>query len=237
MQVKFIAPCRILISGVSNSGKTCLVSQIIKNKDQCFTPQIQRVIYCTKYIKSIPKEIKNDVEAFSGIPTQNLIENLQTSTQNALIVIDDLAHEALSNQDIQSLFTTGRHVGLSVILLLQNFYNKEKFSRDVTLNSNYIIIMNNNRDASSIMPLSFQLSPLQPRSMANIYFKECVEPFSYILIDISTHIPSILKYRTSLFDGFEKVFLTSKQLERLRQEGTVQNNNYEIKLIENNDMF
>lgn len=232
MQLTFIHPFRLLISGVSASGKTCLISQIIKNRDFAIKPSIKKIIWCTKYVKSIPKEIKMDVEAFTGLPTSELIENIHNSGLNSLLVVDDLSKEALSSSEIASIFTTGRHVNLSIVLLVQNFFNKEKFSRDISLNANYIIIMSNNRDASSILPLSYQLNPLHPRQLAEIYFKYCHEAFKYILIDISTHIPSIFRYRSSLFDDPEEIFISESQLDKLKLDGSVINNNYEIKFID-----
>ena len=40
----------------------------------------------------------------------------------------------------QSLFTRGRHFGLSVIYLAQNLFHKGKYSRDLSLNMDYIVL-------------------------------------------------------------------------------------------------
>ena len=60
--------------------------------------------------------------------------------ENALIVIDDYMNEASNSAQVQSLFTRWRHRGLSVIYLAQNLFHKGKYSRDLSLNMDYIVL-------------------------------------------------------------------------------------------------
>ena len=49
-------------------------------------------------------------------------------------------NEASNSTQVQSLFTRGRHLGLSVIYLAQNLFHKGKYSRDLSLNMDYIVL-------------------------------------------------------------------------------------------------
>ncbi len=79
--------------------------------------------------------------------------------ENIVIVIDDFMSEAAQNDQVQALFTRGRHLNLSVIYLAQNLFHKGKHSRDMSLNTDYMILFKNTRDASQIMHLSRQIYP------------------------------------------------------------------------------
>ena len=57
--------------------------------------------------------------------------------ENTLIVIDDYMNEASNLAQVQSLFTRGRHLGLSVIYLAKNLFHKGKYTRDFSLNMAY----------------------------------------------------------------------------------------------------
>ena len=70
--------------------------------------------------------------------------------KNTLILIDDYIKEASNSTQVQSLFTRGRHLGLSVIYLAQNLFHKGKYSRDLSLNMDYIVLFQNVRDSSKI---------------------------------------------------------------------------------------
>ena len=85
-----------------------------------------------------------DIEFIKGIPD---IEKVQDS----IIVMDDLMLEVIENKDILKLFTIGsHHKNISVIFLTQNVFEKGKYARSISLNSHYLILIQNRSDKSQI---------------------------------------------------------------------------------------
>ena len=64
----------------------------------------------------------------------------------SLIVLDDLMDSAYSTKVIE-LFTKGSHHGkISLVLITQNLFHQGLSSRDISLNSKYIVVFKNPRD-------------------------------------------------------------------------------------------
>ena len=68
--------------------------------------------------------------------------------------------ECANDKRLTMLFTKGsHHLNLSVIFITQNLFYKGSQIRDVSLNSQYLILFKNRRDLSQIMHLGRQLYP------------------------------------------------------------------------------
>ena len=65
--------------------------------------------------------------------------------------------KASNRADVAALFTHGRHENVSVVFLTQNLFHKSKFSRDMLLNTDYMVLFKNPRDASVITHLGAQM--------------------------------------------------------------------------------
>ena len=60
--------------------------------------------------------------------------------ENPAIVIDDYFVEAANHNQVLALFSRGRHLNISIILLSQNLFHRGKYARDMSLNMDYIVI-------------------------------------------------------------------------------------------------
>ena len=64
------------------------------------------------------------------------------------------------SEQVMNLFTVGsHHKNTSVFFLTQNIFSKGKFTRDISLNSNYLIIFKNPRDQLQFQILARQMFP------------------------------------------------------------------------------
>ena len=89
-----------------------------------------------------------------GLPSASMFAS---STRN-LIVIDDLMAE--TDERVTTLFTKKRHHrNTSVLYLVQNLFPKNKESRTISLNSQYMVVFKNPRDASQMSHLARQMYP------------------------------------------------------------------------------
>ena len=86
------------------------------------------------------------------------------------------------NQEVSKSFTRySHHKNVSVIFITQNIFSKNKYMRDVTLNSHYMVIFQQKRDASQINCLMRQIKPGSSKDLMQIY-KDCTKKlYSYII--------------------------------------------------------
>lgn len=116
-----------------------------------------------------------------------------------LIIMDDLMREGSSHSSgasVSDIFTKGsHHRNLSVLLLSQNLLHGGKFYREISLNTNYIIVFKNPRDRSQISHLARQISPLDTRYIQEAYLDATAVPHGYLLIDLNQTTPENIRIR------------------------------------------
>ena len=72
-----------------------------------------------------------------------------------LILFDDVISDALEDRRIGDLFTKGcHHRNLSLILISQNLFQKDKEAHTISLNTHYMILFNNPRDVTQMQTLA-----------------------------------------------------------------------------------
>ncbi len=128
--------------------------------------------------------------------------------ENTVIVIDDLMAEAAQSDQVQALFTRGRHLNLSVIYLAQNLFHKGKHSRDISLNTDYMILFKNARDASQITHLSRQMYPHNSKFLTWAFHDATKEPYSYLFLDLKPYTNESLRVRSNILnEQYQTVYI------------------------------
>ena len=119
-------------------------------------------------------------------------------------------YEASSRADIKALFTRGRHRNLSVIFLTQNLFHQGKHSREISLNSDYLVLFKNPRGASIVTNLARQMFDSEFIKSA---YKEATsqKPFSYLFVDLRQDTKDILRFRSDIFETVSTVYLKSNK--------------------------
>ena len=142
-----------------------------------------------------PHHLKN-VAFVKGVPDFENPENVPT-----LIVLDDLMDSAYSTK-VSELFTKGsHHRNISLILITQNLFHQGPSSRDISLNSKYIVVFKNPRDKTQIVHLARQVYPENISSFHKTYLEACKDPHSYLFLDLTQSINDLLRFRTKIFPG------------------------------------
>jgi hypothetical protein len=206
----FIHPFTCLVVGPTQSGKTFLLKEILKYSDLLFNTQPQRIIFCyaewqttyEKYKIEVPK-----IEFHQGIYE---LENLNGNIQN-LIIFDDLMSECNKNESIMNLFTVGsHHKNTSVFFITQNIFSKGKFTRDISLNSNYLILFKNPRDQLQFQILARQMFPKKTKFLIEAFQDATVRPHGYLLIDLKQNTEERNRIQTKLLPYELRIIYTSK---------------------------
>ena len=73
------------------------------------------------------------------------------------MILDDLLNDVFSKQ-VCDLFTKGsHHRNISVILITQNLFHKDRYCRDISLNAKYLVLLKNVKDENQLMFFSRQV--------------------------------------------------------------------------------
>lgn len=183
----------MMICGPSGCGKSTFIMNLIKNQ-HLISKNIDRVIWCFAEKNSLPRI--NNVEFIQGIP-----EDFATAeNESVLIILDDLMLES-SNKKVCELFTKGsHHRNLAVILVTQNIFHKGAYSRDISLNSKYIVMFKNPRDKLQFQYLARQVYPENSKALVDVYNNCTQQAHGYLLIDLTQQIHNALRFRTDIFN-------------------------------------
>ena len=134
------------------------------------------------------------------IPNLLLEEGLPSSfdaSKRNIVVLDDLMAE--TDERVTNLFTKkSHHCNTSVIYLVQNLFPKNKVSRTISLNSQYIVVFKNPRDVSQLTTLAKQMYPGRVKFVQEAFADATPTPYGYILVDMKQDTPEDLRLRTSI---------------------------------------
>ena len=205
MNLKFVHPSTILVSGPTGCGKTRFVSKmILKNM---FDRMPRRIIWVYSEWQSLYDEVKllrSEIEFQHGLSDQ-LYDSLDANIRNLVILDDQLSHAGDSKM-LSRLFTEGsHHRNLSIIYIVQNLFDKGKSHRTVSLNAQYIVLFKNPRDKSQIVTLGRQMFPRDVAFLSDSFEDATTEPYGYLLIDLRPETPEEFRLRTSIFQGEESI--------------------------------
>jgi len=191
----FSQPSRIIVAGCSNSGKTELVTELVKQYKEKF----ETVVICgTENHPIKQRNIHPNI-----VVSPEILDPLQyrySPSSNILLILDDNYSSAVNSQIVCDSFTKGRHANLSVILITQNLFMNGKKSRDISLNATHFLLLRQ-RDLSQIEVLGRQLFGKQLASkFVGIYTAAVLkrQPYSYLLVDLDIRTPSEVQFRTDI---------------------------------------
>lgn len=137
----------------------------------------------------------NIIEIHTEIPY-----TFETIEDNSLIILDDMMLEAY-NKAVCGLFVKkSHHHNISVILISQNVFHQSKLSRDISLNSKYLVLFKNPRDKSQMLPLARQIYPENPMELYRVYKEVTSIPHGYLLFDLTQSANDIIRFRTDIFN-------------------------------------
>lgn len=196
----FKHPFTCMIAGPTQSGKTSILKTILENNQYLIYPPPSNIFYCYAAWQKSFDQLKLScplIEFKEGIMDLDLIN----PKNNNLLILDDLMDTCKNDDTILNLFTTNsHHRNISVFLITQNLFTKGKHSRTISLNSNYMIIMNNPRDKIQIECLARQMYPQYPKFLVEAYEDATKTRYGYLFIDLTQDTDQILRVQTGIVD-------------------------------------
>ena len=200
--MKFKHSFTCLISGPTQSGKTVFVQTLLQNR-HLFDTEFDEVLWHYGVWQSAYDKMAG-VRFVEGLPR---IEDFDGKPK--LVIIDDLMHE--SNDDVGKIFTKySHHKNISVIYITQNLFHRNKNSRDLTLNSHYIVVFKNPRDKLQFRYLARQIMPGQEKFAQDSYEDATSKPHGYLLIDLKQQTEEHLRLVTDIFDEYPTYYIPTR---------------------------
>jgi hypothetical protein len=191
---------------MSGSGKTTLLYKILKNRKELFTTPPEKIMYFygvwQKMFDSMERELP--VDFVEGLPAKDIIDEFADGTSRC-IVLDDLMSDVVKSIDMQHIFTRGsHHKNITVIYLNQNMYCQGKFSRTLSLNTQYIFILKCPRDTTQLALMGRQIGV--GKSLIEAYEDVMANyPYGYLMLDLSPHNNDGYKLKTNIFPEEDEV--------------------------------
>lgn len=111
--------------------------------------------------------------------------------------------ESAEMSDIYTKYS--HHLNYSVIMLCQNLFQKGRYFRTISLNTQYLFILKSVRDTSIISTLGRQMG--NSKFLKSAYDQATSLPFGYLFIDLKPGSDDKYRIRANTFEDQPIVFL------------------------------
>jgi len=205
----FVHPFTCMVAGPTGCGKSTFIYNMIYNHLDLIYPTIDRIIICYSNWQAnyeLYKDLDFKVEFFKGLIDFELLDKQKRN----LVIIDDLMEEVQNNQIILNLFTKdSHHNNISVIYVTQNLYSKGKYTRTMSLNSQYLVVFKNPRDQTQLSVLGRQMFPFNSKFLVNAYQLATEnKPYGYLFIDLKQDTELRNRIQTGVLPGEFRLIFT-----------------------------
>lgn len=158
-------------------------------------------MYCYGEFQPIFAEFPG-IEFHEGLPDVSRFDG----RKRVLLILDDLMNEA--DQNVCNLFTRiSHHRNVSVVFVTQNIFHRNRFVRTMNLNTHYIVMFKNPRDAGQVATLARQMYPGKSKFVVEAYKDATKEPYGYLLIDLRPETDENYRVRTNIFPDDDRQFV------------------------------
>ena len=195
MDSRLAHPFTCIVSGPTGSGKSVFTLKLIEHAQEIISPPPERILFCYGEYQKIFDNYPG-VEFHDGLPELTSFDG----KKRTLLVMDDLMTS--TDDRVVDIFTKiSHHRNLSVVYLTQNLFYKNKQTRTLSLNSHYIVLFKNARDATQVANLARQMYPGKSTFMIEAFKNATSAPYGYLLIDLKQETDDKLRLRTGIFPG------------------------------------
>ena len=195
MSCKLHHPFTAVVAGPTGSGKSEWVLRLIDHANEMIEPAPEEIWYCYGEFQPLFGRYPQ-VKFHEGMPDFTKFDGRRAT----LLVLDDLMTE--TNDGVANLFTKGsHHRNVSVMFLTQNLFYKNRHMRTISLNSHYMVLFKNPRDAGQFSILARQMYPSSWKFAEEAYRDATERPFGYLFVDLKPQQDERHRLRTNVFPG------------------------------------
>ena len=193
MDPRWKHPFTAIVAGPTSCGKTVFTLKIIQNAKEMIYPPPEKVVWAYGEYQDQFDEYPN-IHFHEGLPKPDMFDG----KQKTLLIIDDLMSE--TDDSVTKIFTKiSHHKSVSVLYLTQNLFFQGKQNRTISLNTHYMVLFKNPRDASQIAVLGKQMYPNKSKILVEAFRDATSVPYGYLLVDMRTDLDEQFRLRTGIF--------------------------------------
>lgn len=203
-------PFSMICCGPSQAGKTQWTLQLLDNLERLVNPVPRNICwFYGTYTKDIAK-LKN-IKVVQGLPKNTFEEYIEPHVPN-LFIFDDLMMEASDNRLLTDLFCRrGHHDSVSLLYIVQDLFFPGKERKTFLRCAHYLVLFASPLDMSSIYAVAHKVMPHQSKSFFNIFEAATRKPHSYLFIDGRQSTPPEARFRTDIFNYYQRAFVVKQQ--------------------------
>ena len=203
IDIRLIPSFKVMIVGPSRSGKTTLVQDLLLNLNNFSSEPPKKIIFIYAIWQPVYDKMKADglVDVFvqDNSELESQLTNYMTG-EEVLFIFDDMINSKNINYISDLFMIQGRHKNVSLVFISQQGFRNDDAFRSISNNTNYMILMKNDRNILEIQNLAKQITPGPQPLMMQIYRKATADAYSYLFINFTNECRRETKYLSHLFD-------------------------------------
>ncbi len=212
----FQHPTTIVLAGPTQCGKThFLIRALLEGP---FQPPPQKIVWVYGEWQPAYDELRRlmlPIQFIKGF-TLDLYERFRPQERN-LLILDDQMENANTRKrgtnGVTKFFTQGaHHRNLTVVYLVQNLFNQDGAMRTISLNTHYIVLFKNPRDATQVRTLGYQMYPDNPGFLTAAFRDATSVPYGYLTINLHPQAVDAFRVMTNVFDVEPTVYVPQPML-------------------------
>lgn len=169
-------------------------------------PPPEDIIWCYGEFQNCLTKLPPSVKLIEGLT----LDAIDPQKRN-LLIIDDLMTDIKNDKEMTNLFTKGsHHKNTSVIVILQNLFYQSRELRTMSLNSHYMVLFKNPRDASQITHLAKQMYPGNIGFMQDAFRQATEVPYGYLFVDLKQATSDQFRLRSCVLPHEQTIVFVPK---------------------------
>ena len=212
-RVEFVlpTPTTILIAGPTGSGKTEMVSRMLRDSSGYFSEDIHEIRYHYGAWQERFASMRQEDPRYVFVPEVPTMADLPDGSKHTVIVIDDLMEEVSKSTTTTDIFTKySHHRNITVIFIVQKLYGDSRNARVISGNAHIIVLFKNPRDSRAITVLGSQMFPGKKGFLTSAFADATKEPYSYLVVNAHQSTKDELRVIGNLFDAESPTVYTAK---------------------------
>ena len=195
MDLRLRMGSNMLVIGPTGSGKSFFIVRLIENGEQVFNIKPANVYWCYGHRTALHEQLTaRNFNMIDGLP-----QNFDFIQPNSIIVLDDLMFDAANSELVTQLFIRGaHHIPCFVIFTQHNLFHRSGESRNRQLNTQYMVLFKNPRDAAQLNFLSNQMFPNSKHYLTSIFQRATFNQHAYLFLDLHQKTPEIVRVRARI---------------------------------------
>lgn len=194
----------MMVAGPTGCGKTAWVTKLLQTTG-AFKERVASVLYCygvhQRAYEGMKRSIR-DIQFRPGLPTEETLTDMNDGRFH-VVILDDLMEQIVDSKQAQMLFTKFcHHYNITAIFITQNVLAQGKCARNISLNTQILVLFENHRDRNQITYIARQQSPRDPDLFLSA-FEDATskKPYHCLVVDCTPECPEDYRWRTNVLPG------------------------------------